>query len=72
MSFTFTPVSVPLRSPSSTYSSERHEKNNNAMNDENGHASQLALILLIVGICVPCIWIINWLMHRNSYDSKAR
>jgi uncharacterized membrane protein YidH (DUF202 family) len=61
----------PLRSSSPLYSSQEYPKNNNAIVADE-QTSQLALILLIVGIFVPCLWIVNWAIHKNSSDPKAR
>lgn len=71
MSSTHESGSILSSSPFSSCSSQRHTKNNNAI-DEDNQSSQLALILLLIGIIVPCVWIINWLMHRNSDNPKTR
>ena len=71
MSSTFTPPSFPLCSPSLSDPSQQYAKNNNSLNEDD-QASQVALILLILGIFVPCLWIVNWLIYRNHFNSKAR
>jgi uncharacterized membrane protein YidH (DUF202 family) len=71
MSSTLISPFCALRSSSPPNSSQEYRKNNNAVVADE-QTSQVALILLIVGIFVPCLWIVNWAIHKNSSDPKAR
>ena len=74
MSSTSIPPLFSLCAPSlSGPSSTICKNNNNDIDiDEDDEASSMPLILLILGFCIPCLWMINWAMYRNHLNSNAR
>ncbi|UJR16796.1 hypothetical protein I4U23_003695 [Adineta vaga] len=58
-------------SPSSSFLSERYVKNHSTTHEDDKD-NHIALLLLILGICIPCIWILNWIICRNSSNKSAR